>query len=570
MGGERRCQVAERFEPRFDQVGEAVWDPFTVCMSSVSRRDTALASSRQKKRCSVGLELLRRKGMKRLQARIETALVALLGRSVCGRLELKSEVTLRNGNGLYERWLLHRQLSMQLQVADAQSGSRPDPTDALLPRGYSHESEAPLLLRELKDAGVDESTAAEAARALGGEAASTLRWLRQQTPPSHPNVTRRATTGTPSRVSSTGARGDGERIEFVCGKVGTTVGSVHLAKLHELYQRTLQQRVPVDDADFVEALFCLLLRYETLEGFGFQSSLTGRVFDALRDMLGISMECFASPLNCRFGRFCSAFPDVDVPFGSLGSFFEVFADEPSAVSEGSFEANPPFLPPLIGAMAHLIDKAIKRAQSRGLPLSFAVIIPVNRDVNRTLEASPFLRRTLVAVHRQHTYNEGRQHAHVAGRERASTCDTAIFFLQSDAAVGKWPVTDESCSVLLSAMASGSVAAATAATVPQKPSAADKQAGAPEAAETVGARTKSALGASSSRHGGLHSMAGVAKGGTWPRDAACVRRKVAGIFLCGVASTPSRARYSSVRCALRRIDRFGLLPTRSALSRVMGI
>jgi hypothetical protein len=34
------------------------------------------------------------------------------------------------------------------------------------------------------------------------------------------------------------------------------------------------------------------------------------------------MECFASPLNCRYSRFCSAFLDTDFAFGSVGSFFD--------------------------------------------------------------------------------------------------------------------------------------------------------------------------------------------------------------------------------------------------------
>ena len=36
----------------------------------------------------------------------------------------------------------------------------------------------------------------------------------------------------------------------------------------------------------------------------------------------MSSELFASPLNCRFPRFCSAALDADAPFGSLGSFFD--------------------------------------------------------------------------------------------------------------------------------------------------------------------------------------------------------------------------------------------------------
>ncbi|CAN0172925.1 unnamed protein product [Phaeothamnion confervicola] len=39
------------------------------------------------------------------------------------------------------------------------------------------------------------------------------------------------------------------------------------------------------------------------------------------------LECFASPLNCRYSSFCSAFKDVDSRFGSIGSFFEFHPNE---------------------------------------------------------------------------------------------------------------------------------------------------------------------------------------------------------------------------------------------------
>lgn len=45
------------------------------------------------------------------------------------------------------------------------------------------------------------------------------------------------------------------------------------------------------------------------------------MFDLLRSKASVGYECFASPLNAHFSRFGSAFPDVDAPFGSGGSFF---------------------------------------------------------------------------------------------------------------------------------------------------------------------------------------------------------------------------------------------------------
>ena len=74
------------------------------------------------------------------------------------------------------------------------------------------------------------------------------------------------------------------------------------------------------------------MRYEGVSGGGFQAALTPACFRVLRRRLGVRMELFASPLNAFWAPFCSAFADVDAPFGSLGSALE-FAPE-----RGSFEA----------------------------------------------------------------------------------------------------------------------------------------------------------------------------------------------------------------------------------------
>ena len=58
------------------------------------------------------------------------------------------------------------------------------------------------------------------------------------------------------------------------------------------------------------------------------------MFECLEELWGVKCEGFASPLNCRLGagHFCSAFPDTDAAFGSLGSFFNLSASD--AISHG--------------------------------------------------------------------------------------------------------------------------------------------------------------------------------------------------------------------------------------------
>lgn len=54
------------------------------------------------------------------------------------------------------------------------------------------------------------------------------------------------------------------------------------------------------------------------EGTGLQGALPVSVFEVLNRQFGVTFECFASPLNCYFKQFCSAFPDIDSFFGSRG------------------------------------------------------------------------------------------------------------------------------------------------------------------------------------------------------------------------------------------------------------
>lgn len=71
--------------------------------------------------------------------------------------------------------------------------------------------------------------------------------------------------------------------------------------------------------------------------------------------------------------YCSAFPDTDIPFGSVGSFQEFFP------SEGSFEANPPFEPTIIASMFEHMVQLLNNAQRLQKCLQFVIIIPCWQD-----------------------------------------------------------------------------------------------------------------------------------------------------------------------------------------------
>ena len=172
-------------------------------------------------------------------------------------------------------------------------------------------------------------------------------------------------------------------VTLVCAQQSVRCTSHHLVKLWALHQAAKRESKPcavqwvrprsgsccpsVDprvkailaNRQFVTAVYCVLARYLSLQGgsrrggrmqvrhatgvwllpravtYLYQAALPPACFRVLQQF-GVSMECFASPLNCHFSRFCSAFADTDSAFGSVGSFFEFMP------TSGLYEANPPF------------------------------------------------------------------------------------------------------------------------------------------------------------------------------------------------------------------------------------
>ena len=219
------------------------------------------------------------------------------------------------------------------------------------------------------------------------------------------------------------------------------INETHYEKLQILFDRFNTYSTSLSDHRdrFASALFSLLCRYDMLEGGGLQSSLTGDVFDILLNRFDCRTECFASPFNCRYERYCSAFPDTDAAFGSLGSFFDF---DPTSKG-GCFQANPPFISGFIEMMERRMDGHLESTSGR--PLMFIVFIPAWKETTgwKALNDSPHLTKQLLLSQKTdpHFYCEGTQHRR-RGRYRIATFDTSVFFLQNSKARDKWPVTEE--------------------------------------------------------------------------------------------------------------------------------
>lgn len=105
-----------------------------------------------------------------------------------------------------------------------------------------------------------------------------------------------------------------------------------------------------------------LQRYE---GTSFHGALSPHFFQYLKDKLNIQFELFASPLNCYFSNYCSAFP-VDRFFNSRGSVYNL------QTLTGFYEVNPPFTEEVITMCLRKLRENLSGAEG---PLGFVLILP---------------------------------------------------------------------------------------------------------------------------------------------------------------------------------------------------
>eukprot|EP01061_Rhynchopus_euleeides_P010900 TRINITY_DN20466_c0_g1_i1.p1 TRINITY_DN20466_c0_g1~~TRINITY_DN20466_c0_g1_i1.p1 ORF type:complete len:417 (+),score=142.67 TRINITY_DN20466_c0_g1_i1:69-1319(+) len=205
-----------------------------------------------------------------------------------------------------------------------------------------------------------------------------------------------------------------------------SINKDHFNKLWDLYTGG------EDTGDFNRDVFLLLCRYTALGGHGYQAGLVADAFDLLHRDLQVTCECFASPLNCRYKRFCSAFPDTDAVFGSLGSFFNFHP------RYGSYEANPPFVPETMTECVRHVEALLGHKDAKAL--SFVVIVPAWTDVRmwKQLSRSPYKRASFIVAAQGHSFTDGAQHYRVE-HHRPSSYDSGVFILQNDAGSEEFPV-----------------------------------------------------------------------------------------------------------------------------------
>lgn len=243
---------------------------------------------------------------------------------------------------------------------------------------------------------------------------------------------------------------DKEIIRLTYNKDTVTINVQYMQKLEQLYRYNC-----FDDRKmeiFLPRVWCLLKRYATFQGKNqiFQSSLSLTVMECLHRCFGVTFECFASPLNCYFRQYCSAFPDTDAFFGSRGMLSDL-----KAVS-GSFQANPPYCEELMDSMVTLFERLLTESIE---PLSFIITIPEIRDPAPSailrLESSPFKKKQVVVPAFEHEYRNGFQHVvNKADVNIRSKNGLLVIWLQNSPGFQRWGPTEDRVESLLEAFRPG--------------------------------------------------------------------------------------------------------------------
>jgi len=199
-------------------------------------------------------------------------------------------------------------------------------------------------------------------------------------------------------------------------------------------------------------IYCLLLRYSAMfgiserrfEGAGLHAACPVEVFDLFNREMHVHSENFASPLNCYFADFCSAFSDTDFWFGSLGSFFEFFPQS------GTFESNPPFSEELMQVMVLHMESLISESNQRNEQnnatdtLTFMIVVPNWMDAEslQWLCKSPHLTFETVLGANEHSYINGFQHSEPVHKRKYSAVHETHFFVLQNKQAAQQPITTD--------------------------------------------------------------------------------------------------------------------------------
>jgi len=146
--------------------------------------------------------------------------------------------------------------------------------------------------------------------------------------------------------------------------------NIYKYKLHKKVYNKLINLGKTYKNDINKLIFCLILRYATLESYNQQLAVNPEFYNYLKTNYKINFELFASPFNCFFDNYCSLFFDLEKHFNSRGNFRNI------RLNQGFYIANPPYDEEI---MRKMTLKILKRLEKTIFDLSFLIIIPIWND-----------------------------------------------------------------------------------------------------------------------------------------------------------------------------------------------
>lgn len=215
-------------------------------------------------------------------------------------------------------------------------------------------------------------------------------------------------------------------------------------RLQELYGAH-SDRHKSGEATFEKHLYLVLRRYATMMGglpalnaAAFEAPLPPSVMETLNEEMGVCFELCSSPLNTYFLNYCSAFPDTDGVFGSIGGFQEMSA------SAGVFECHPPCTQEAIDRAADHVNTLLSKASG-----SFTVVFISPNWVDPPsaglclLSSSRFNRSQFLVPRLQHAFVDGVSFLSIPSitqRRNVMACfDSIVLILQNDSAFENSPI-----------------------------------------------------------------------------------------------------------------------------------
>lgn len=156
-----------------------------------------------------------------------------------------------------------------------------------------------------------------------------------------------------------------------------------------------------------------------------QLSVSDAYYLLMENGFKMKVEYFASPINRHLEHFCSAFPDVDYRFGSLGTFFDYAATVEGPLPSGTCDC--PY-------QLHLIENCVDEVLGRldgSVPVTYTFILPDWTDTNYIpkLRGSPWNRLDLVIP--QEDLNFYLHSARKSGLDEIKPCGTFACIITTD-------------------------------------------------------------------------------------------------------------------------------------------